>query len=107
MDIKDFHLNTDLPRPEYMMIPFTLIPSVIVEQYNLLPLLHNGYIYVEINMGMYDLPQAGRIANDELVPYLAKHGYHQCDHTPGLFRHETRPILFSGGRRLRRPIRRS
>jgi hypothetical protein len=37
----------------------------------------------------------GRIANDVLVPYLAKHGYRQCEHTPGLFRHDTRPILFS------------
>jgi hypothetical protein len=59
------------------------------------PLVHNGYVYVEINKGMYGLPQAGRIANDKLVPHLANNGYRQCPHTPGLFRHDTRPILFS------------
>jgi hypothetical protein len=78
-----------------MMIPVKLIPQAIIDQYNLTPLIHNGYVYVEINKGMYGLPQAGRIANDALVPHLAKNGYHQCEHTSGLFRHETRPILFS------------
>jgi hypothetical protein len=95
MDIKDFYLNTNLPRPEYMKIPISMIPQSIIDQYHLLAIVHNGYVYVEINKGMYGLPQAGRIANDELVPYLAQHGYHQCEHTPGLFRHDTRPILFS------------
>jgi hypothetical protein len=37
---------------------------------------------------MYGLPQAGKIANNKLVPHLASHSYHQCKHTPG-------PILFS------------
>lgn len=44
---------------------------------------------------MYGLPQAGRLANDELVPYLAKHGYIQSKRTPGLFTHTTRPIAFT------------
>jgi hypothetical protein len=78
-----------------MMIPVSLIPKAIFDQYNLGPLVHNGYIYVEIRKGMYGLPQAGKIANDALVPYLASHGYHQCSHTPGLFKHSTRPVLFS------------
>ena len=43
---------------------------------------------------MYGLPQAGRIANDELVPYLAEHGYIQSKFTAGLFSHVTRPISF-------------
>jgi hypothetical protein len=44
---------------------------------------------------MYSLPQAGRIANDELVLHLAAHGYIQAEHTPGIFSHETRPISFT------------
>jgi hypothetical protein len=44
---------------------------------------------------MYGFPQAGRIANDELVPHLAAHGFVQAKHTPGSFSHETRPIFFS------------
>jgi Reverse transcriptase (RNA-dependent DNA polymerase) len=92
MDIKDFYLNNNLKRPEYMMIHPT---SHHGTQYNLTPIIHNNHIYVKINKGMYGLPQAGRIANDELVPYLDQHGYRQSEHTPGLFRHDTRPILFS------------
>lgn len=44
---------------------------------------------------MYGLPQASILANNELVIHLAHHGYHQCEHTPGLFTHETRPISFT------------
>jgi hypothetical protein len=54
----------------------------------------NDDVYAEICHGMYGLPQSGKIANDELVPHLAKSGYEQCLHTHGFFRHKTRPISF-------------
>ena len=95
MDIKDFYLNTPMDRPEYMRIPIDVIPPDIWQQYNLEAIAHNGFVYVEINRSMYGLPQAGQLANDELVPYLATHGYHQCKRTPGLFVHTTRPVAFS------------
>ena len=95
IDLKDFYLNTPLKdRYEYMRIPVTTIPADIFDLYNLSGLVYNGYVYVEIRRGMYGLPQAGRIANDELLPHLAKHGYHQSKHIAGLFTHETRPIKF-------------
>jgi hypothetical protein len=95
MDIKDFYLNTPMERYEYMMIPVSLIPKAIFDQYKLGPLVHNGHVYVEIQKGIYGLPQASKTANNALVPYLALQGYHQCSHTPGLFKHSTRPVLFS------------
>ena len=95
LDIKDFYLNTPMDRPEYMRIPIDVIPEEIIEQYNLRSIESNGYVYVEINRSMYGLPQAGRLANDELVPYLKEHGYIQSKRTPGLFTHQTRPIAFS------------
>jgi hypothetical protein len=93
-DIKDFYLCTPMARYEYMRIPISQIPAAIFEQYQLHDLVHNGYVYVEIRRSMYGLPQAGKLANDDLIPHLAKHGYHQCKHTHGLFRHDTRPIMF-------------
>ena len=84
-----------MARYEYMRIPVDIIPQDIMDQYNLQELVVGGYVYVEIRKGMYGLPQAGRIANDALVPHLASHGYFQCPHTPGLFKHESRPIAFS------------
>jgi Reverse transcriptase (RNA-dependent DNA polymerase) len=94
IDIKDFYLNTPMNRAEYMRVPIASIPSKIIAYYNLQQIAHNSNIYVEINKGMYGLPQAGRLANDELVKHLQLHGYHQCRRTPGLFTHETRKIQF-------------
>ena len=53
------------------------------------------YIYVEIRCGMYGLPQVGRLANNQLIKFLARHGYQPCPLTPGLWRHTTRDIIFS------------
>jgi hypothetical protein len=95
IDIKDFYLNNPMSRYEYMRIPLDVIPEDIIEQYGLRELAHNGYVYAEIRKGMYGLPQAGRIANDALVPYLERNGYMQSKHTHGLFTHTTRPTAFS------------
>jgi hypothetical protein len=44
---------------------------------------------------MYGLPQAGIIAEQLLKECLQKHGYHQSQTTPGLWKHDTHPIRFS------------
>ncbi len=44
---------------------------------------------------MYGLPQAGIIAQVLLEDRLGKHGYSQSKIIPGLWTHNTRPILFS------------
>jgi hypothetical protein len=94
-DIKDFYLGTPMARYEYMRMPITLIPQEIIDEYNLHPLVHNGHVYMEIRRGMYGLPQAGIIANQLLTERLQPEGYYQCRHTPGLWRHKWRPIMFS------------
>jgi hypothetical protein len=43
---------------------------------------------------MYGLPQAGRLANNDLADHLAHNGYIQSTTTPGLYQHVTRPITF-------------
>jgi hypothetical protein len=93
-DAANFYLGTPLPGFEYMRIPVKIIPACIMKQYNLYHLVHNGYVMVEIRKGMYGLPQAGILANRRLVKHLAKSGYHEMPRTPGLFRHETRPVTF-------------
>lgn len=95
VDIKNFYLGTPMERYEYMWIPLDLIPQVIIDQYNLNDLAHNGRVLVEIRKGMYGLPQAGQLAYERLVIHLAKYGYAPTRHTPGLWKHHTRPILFS------------
>jgi hypothetical protein len=94
-DGKDFYLNNPMARYEYMRLPLRILPQEIVNKYKLLPLVHDGWIYVEIWKGMYGLPQAGIIANQRLEKHLAKYGYKPTYLTPGLWRQESQPITFS------------
>lgn len=95
IDIQDFYLNTIMKRAEYMRVPMYLFPQQIIDHYGLNELEHEGYVYVEINKGMYGLPQAGKLANNGLIIQLDKDDYYQCKRTPGLFKHKTRPISFT------------
>jgi hypothetical protein len=94
-EVKDFYLNTPMAHYEYMRLPLRILPQQIVDQYKLLPLVHNGWVYVKIRKGMYGLPQASIIANQRLEKHPAKYGYKPTYITPGLWRHESRPITFS------------
>jgi hypothetical protein len=95
LDIKNFYLGTPVDVFEYMRIPIDLIPENIIQHYNLREKVKDGYIYVEIQQGMYGLPQAGILANKLLQTNLATAGYAPTPHTPGLWKHHTRPVTFS------------
>ena len=45
--------------------------------------------------GMYGLKEASILAYDQLRAHLSSHGYFPFKFTPGLWRHEHRPIAFS------------
>jgi len=94
IDIKDFYLGTVMTQYEYMRIPLQMLPTAIINQYNLTPLIHHNCVYVEIRKGMYGLPQAGKLANNQLIAALAPFGYHPVPLTAGLWRHKTRDITF-------------
>ena len=55
----------------------------------------NGWIYMDIQKGVYGLPQAGFFANNLLKKRLPKHGYYELPHTPSLWKYVTHPITFS------------
>jgi hypothetical protein len=95
-DIKDFYLNTPMARYEYMRLKLSNMLDDVIEHYNLQAITTaNGFVYCEIRKGMYGLPQAGIIAQQLLETRLAVHGCHQSTTTPGLWRHDTRPICFT------------
>ena len=60
-DIANFYLNNPMNRYEYMKLPLDIIPEEIIQQYNLRKLAHKGLVYMEIQKGMYELPQAGKL----------------------------------------------
>ena len=70
-------------------MPLTLFPTDIIEYYKLMDKAFDGYVYMEIRMGMYGLPQVGVLANKPLKEHLARHGYFEQPHTPGLWKHKT------------------
>ena len=94
-DIKNFYLGTPLKIYEYAKIHRKNIPQEYIDAHKLEPLFDNqGFIYVEIQKGMYGLKQAGKIANDQLKSFLLPHGY-RTTYTPGLWTHKTKPISFT------------
>jgi hypothetical protein len=58
-------------------------------------LVSDGHVYIEVQKGMYGLPQAGILANQLIARRLAIRGYHHTKFTRGLWRHVTRPIQFT------------
>ena len=76
-------------------MPENIIPQNIKDQYKLHGKIHNGFIYMRIERGMYGLPQAGILANKLLQERLAPHWYYKAMHTPGLWQNRTLPIKFT------------
>ena len=95
LDIKSFYLTATLDRYEYMKMPIDVFPEHIILQYNLRKHVKNGFVYLEIRKCVYGLPMAGALVNKLLRKRLAPHGYYEVAHTPGLWRHVTRPISFT------------
>jgi hypothetical protein len=95
IDLKDFYLETILPEPEYVRIPVRVLSKRILDLYKLHDKIHNGHVYCKVKKGMYGLPQAGKLANDDLLQYLAPHGFVPCDHTAGLWKDTNSDLMFS------------
>ena len=95
IDIKNFYLGTPLDRFEYMRIPLTMFPDHVAQKYQLRGKKKNGFIYVEIRKSIYGLPEAGVLANKLLKKRLAPLGYYEMPHTPVLWKHVSRPIVFT------------
>jgi hypothetical protein len=95
LDIKIFCLTSRLKYFKYMQMPLELFPIWIQEQYNLKVLTYKGFVHLEMQRAIWGLPQAGILANKHLHHKLAPFGYYKHISTPGLWYHETRPILFT------------
>ncbi len=66
LDMKDFYLCTPMTRFKYTRLKITDIPEEFIMEYGLQVLAINGYVYCEIQKGMYGLPQSGIIAQELL-----------------------------------------
>lgn len=80
---------------ECVRIPIWMIPIEIQLLYNLQDKIYNGYVYAEIRRGMYGLPQAGKLASDQLQEHVEPYGYIPCTVTPGLWKDTNSDLMFS------------
>jgi hypothetical protein len=96
IDLKDFYLMTPMTCPEYMRMKIKDLPKTLSSCTTLptrpppMDLSTSKY-----KKGMYSLPQAGILAQELLEQCLNTHGYRQSPTTPGLWRHDYRPISFT------------
>ena len=96
LDVNNFYLNTPMACFEYVRIRIDDVPEEIIVEYQLRDKVSpDGHVYIEIQKGMYGLPQAGILAQELLEQRLNKHGYSQNKAVPGLWTHESRPISFT------------
>ena len=97
--VKIFYLATPMDRSVYARIKIKDIPEEFVKEYNLLPMVHNGWIYLEKVRGCYGLPHSGMLANNLLRTRLNKNGYFEGDNHPRSMEASmaTHPILFNLG----------
>jgi hypothetical protein len=75
LDIKNFYLNTPMVRYKYVRIRIEDILEEIIVEYKLCDKVSSdSHVYVEIQKGMYGLPQAGILAQELLEKQLNEHG---------------------------------
>jgi hypothetical protein len=95
MDVKNYYSGKPLSTYEYMCMSISILPDEIIEKFHLLRFAVDRWVYLEIRKGMYDLKQAGLLANQLLQKRLKPFGYHPAGHIPGLWLHNTKPTAFS------------
>ena len=94
IDIKNFYLNTPMPRYEYIRLKISDLPDNVICHYNREKIVtKDGYMYTEIRCGMYGLPAAGILAQELLEKRPNKKGYSQSKLTPGFWTHKWQPHL--------------
>ena len=66
-DVKDFYLNTPLKRNRYGKVRAKYIPEETIRKHNLERYIeYDGWLHLEIEKGMHDIPEAVRLENDLL-----------------------------------------
>ena len=79
---------------QYMRITLKYFTDEIKQEYNIMNIADNRYVYIEIRKGMYGLKKVGILAFNYLVEKLAPQGYYPVWYTPGLWKHKTRKKIF-------------
>ena len=77
-----------------MCIPWKHIPQDIRDRYKLEDKVHQGFVYVKINRGMYGLKEAASLAYQQVTDHLRTFGYTPIPGSPSIFKHTTQKTKF-------------
>ena len=83
-DIKNHYLQSPMKNYQYMSIPLKYFTQEIGDEYDIMNIVDNNYVFIKIRKVMYDLKEAGILAFNYAVENLAPHGYHLVRYTAGL-----------------------
>lgn len=68
-------LEPSLPNQQYARFKLNEIPMAIRTEYGLDAMEHNRCVYARIHKTWYGLKEARKIANDDMVEIIERHGY--------------------------------
>ena len=83
-----------MARYEYIRLPMDVILQDIIDEYQLMNNVKNGFIVCEIWQGMWQLSQTEMVANKIIAERLTKHGQRPCEIRPSLWKHGMNPVIF-------------
>mmetsp|Transcript_15422 Transcript_15422/g.22001 ORF Transcript_15422/g.22001 Transcript_15422/m.22001 type:complete len:172 (-) Transcript_15422:886-1401(-) len=96
MDIKLFLLQTPLKEKEHIHLHCKYFLNRLITMHNLHHHINPyGYIYCQINKGIYSLKQVAFLAYKLLSTRLQQRVYKPIPHTHGLWRHKVCPTQFA------------
>ena len=96
LDIKDFFLQSHLPKSEYMRIHSKYFSTRFRKLYNVTEKIDkDGYVYCIILRGMYGLKQAAILVYKQLVQHRNNSGHYLYKGMTGLRRHKILPTKFA------------
>ena len=77
-----------------MKIKLKYFTQEIRDEYDIMNLVENGYVYIEIRKVIYGLKEERILAFNYIVQNLATHGYHHIKYTAELWEHKNRNTEF-------------
>ena len=92
INIQNFYFNKPIDQHEYVRIRIGIILQEIIDEYQLMTKVKNGFTMCEIRQGIYEQSQTGMISNKLITGRLANDGYRPGDITPNIWKHEMNPV---------------
>ena len=95
VDVKNFYLKNPMNKAENYNIALKIMPQYIIDKYYLINKQCDGYLYVQIEKGIYGLVQSGIIAHKAIKEHIQPYGCAPAKITQGLWAHKYRDIHFT------------